>query len=373
MKKLLFSIAIVMSALAHGNADAIATGNNWKLGNISKELVIVTSQENNKHACGSAYGVFSIDITYIDDDSKNNGNAMLDCWLDIQLPTTIVSKTTALNFEKYVKKASFEILVNKSWVPMESSGLFDKSTYAHSWEGGNSLRINYFGPQDSVNANCINYKEKSTFQTRVVVILKQQAKKLYSKQFIVSYINHPQAWLQKCLIDAASNGSTTPSAPQGKRTCTGIEAYNLNIIKYNIFLELRFAKAGYQAEVAKLRSQGSLIENSCDFNSFDPVKMKQKSTQCSDETKILLLEVQNKFNILNEQYAENLKSQKLLIDKINFAGSSGKKNDQQIYQKQYEKLVSDVQWISSMRDNTIATFKALDSTCVNSGVSEPRI
>ena len=101
--------------------------------------------------------------------------------------------------------------------------------------------------------------------------------------------------------------------------------------------------------------------------------MKQKSTQCSDETKILLLEVQNKFNILNEQYAENLKSQKLLIDKINFAGSSGKKNDQQIYQKQYEKLVSDVQWISSMRDNTIATFKALDSTCVNSGISEPRI
>jgi hypothetical protein len=203
--------------------------------------------------------------------------------------------------------------------------------------------------------------------------LNKQAKKLYSKPFTVSYGNHPQEWLQKCPNDTSSSGSNTPSAPQGKRACTGIEAYNLNIIKYSILLEWRFAKAGYQTKVAKLRSQGILIEDSCDIASFDPVKMKQKSNQCTIETKSLLLEVQSKFNILNDQYIENLKSQKELIDRINFAGSSGKTQDKTKYLLQYDKMLKDVQWIYSMRDNTIATFKALDSTCANSGITEPKI
>ena len=101
--------------------------------------------------------------------------------------------------------------------------------------------------------------------------------------------------------------------------------------------------------------------------------MKQKSTQCTIETKSLLLEVQCKFNILNGEFSKNLKSQKVSIDKANFAGSSGKTKDQLKYQLQYEKLIRDLDWISSMRDNTIATFKALDSTCVNSGITEPKV
>ena len=370
MRRHLLSLAIVISFVGLGHTEASAAGNNWKLGNVAKELVVETDQENDKQACGSTFGVFIIDIAYIDNYMKNNGNAMLDCWLDMQLPKTVVSKTTAGNFERYVKKAYLEILVDKTWVPAESTGFFDKNTT--SWEL-NSLRINYFGPQDLVKKNCINYIEKSKYQTRAVVILNKQAKKLYSKSFTVSYINHPEAWLQTCPNGTSSNRNTTSSATQGKPACTGVEAYNLNIIYYNILFELRFAKGGYQAEVAKLRSQGDLIEDSCDIDSFDPVKMQQKSTLCTVQTKALLLEVQSKFNILNSQYSENLKSQKILIDKANFAGSSGKTNDQIKYQLQLEKLMQDLQWISSMRDNTIATFKALDSTCANSGISEPRI
>ena len=372
MKRLLLSLAIVIGSVALGDPEAIAIGNSWKLGNVAKELLIETNQENDKQACGSNSGVFTIDITYIDNDSKNNGNAMLDCWLDMQLPKTIVSKTTPINFEKYVKKAYFEISVNKTWLPIESSGFFDKTQTPTSWEF-NSLRINYYGPPDSVKGSCTNYKEKSTYQTRAVVILKKQAKKLYSKPFTVSYVNQPQAWLQTCQNGTTLSGTTTENAPSDKRACTGIEAYNLNIIKYNILLELRFASAGYQAEVAKLKTQGILIEDSCDIDSFDPVKMKQKSNECTIETKFLLVEVQSKFNLVNDQFTENLEAQKVSIDKANFAGSSGKPNNQIKYQLQYEKLVRDLQWISSMRDNTIATFKALDSTCANSGISEPKI
>ena len=364
-------LAIIIGFVPVGNAEAIATGNSWKLGNITKELVVGPSQENDKQACGSTSGVFTINISYVENNRVNNGGEILECWLDMQLPKTIVSKSTRLNFEKYVKKAYLEVSVNNAWIPMESSGLFDRDWIRWEWNG---LNITTFGPPDSVNRLCSNYKEKSTYQTRAVVILKKQAKKLYSKPFTVSYGNHPQEWLQTCPKGTSStSGSATPSVPQGKRECTGIEAYNLNTIKYRILLELRFASTGYQAEVAKLRSQGILIEDSCDIDSFDPVKMKQKSIQCTIQTKSLLLEVQSTFNILNDQYIQNLKSQKELVDKINFAGSSGKSQDKTRYQLQYDKVLQDVQWIYSMRENTIATFKALDSTCANSGITEPKI
>ena len=225
MKRLLFSLAIVIGSVALGNAEVIAADNSWKLGNVAKELVIETNQENNKQACGSTSGVFTIDITYIENDSKNNGNAVLDCWLDMQLPKAIVSKTTAINFEKYVKKAYFEILVNKTWLPIESSGFFDKTQTPTSWEF-NSLRINYYGPPELVKGNCTNYKEKSTYQTRAVVILNKQAKKLYSKPFTVSYGNHPQEWLRTCSISSVN----TPIPVESTGDATGQQNISCLII-----------------------------------------------------------------------------------------------------------------------------------------------
>lgn len=399
MKRLLLSLAIVVGSVALGNAEAIATGNNWKLGNPTQDLVIEYSSKNPNGICGVTKNEFRIDYTNLDKLVKSTKWTQDDriCLLNIVLPKTITSKTTSANFSKYVNIAYFEVLVGQDWIKDSQYGHFGGSschpTYCSFWAfeqnyltipvyAEKGLYSNYptLNSRELRNPICSNsqgplpYIEESTLQMRVVAELKSApSKKMYSKQFAIQYTNHPQAWLQTCLNVTPLSGSTTPSTPQGKRACTGLEAYKLNIIKYNILYELRFASAGYQAEVAKLRSQGSLIQDSCDIDSFDPVKMKQKSTQCSAQTKALLLEVQSKFNILNSQHSDNLKSQKILIDKANFAGSSGKTNDQIKYQLQLEKLIQDFQWISSMRDNTIATFRALDSTCVNAGISEPRI
>jgi hypothetical protein len=399
MKRFLLSLAIVVGSVALGNAEAIATGNNWKLGNPKQDLVIEYSSNNPNGICGATKNEFRIDYTNLDKQVKSTKWTQDDriCLLNIVLPKTITSKTTSVNFSKYVSDAYFEVLVGQDWIKDSQYGHFGgpscQPTNCSFWafqqnyliipvyaEKGLYSDYPTLNSRELRNPICSNsqgplpYIEESALQMRVVAELKSApSKKMYSKQFAIQYTNHPQAWLQTCLNETPLSGNTTPSTPQVKRACTGIEAYNLNIIKYNILYELRFASAGYQAEVAKLRAQGILIEDSCDIDSFDPVKMKQKSTQCTIQTKSLLLEIQSKFNILNDQYRENLKSQKDSIEKANFAGSSGKTNDQIKYQLQYEKLIRDLQWISSMRDNTIATFKALDSTCVNSGITEPKI
>jgi len=399
MKRFLLCLAIVIGPLALGNAETIAAGNSWKLGNPKQDLVIQYSSKNSNGICGASKNEFRIDYTNLDKQVKSTKWTQDDrlCLLNMILPNTITSKTTSANFSKYVKNAYFEVLVGQDWIKDSQYGNFGGSscgpTYCSFWAFeenyltipvylNEGLYSNYptLNSRELRNPICSNrygplpYIEESALQIRAVAELKSTpSKKLYSKQFAVEYTNHPQAWLQSCQNGTFSSGSATPSVPQGKRVCTSIEAYNLNIIKYNILLELRFAKAGYQTEVAKLRSQGILIEDSCDIAAFDPVKMKQKSTQCTIETKSLLLEVQSKFKILNGEVSENLKSQKVLIDKANLAGSSGKTQDAAKYRLQYEKVLQDVQWIYSMRDNTILTFKALDSTCANSGITEPRI
>jgi len=389
----------VFGFVAHGNAEAIAADNSWKLGNSKQDLVIEYSSKNSNEICGATKNEFRINYIYLDKQVKSTKWTRDDrlCLLNMVLPNSITSKTTSVNFSKYVKNAYFEVLVGQDWIKDSQYGHFGGSscqpTYCSYWAfeqnyltipvyAEEGLTSNYptLNSRELRNPICSNsqgplpYIEESILQMRAVAILKSSpSEKLYSKPFAVSYGNHPQDWLQTCPNGTSTSGSATPSTPQGKRACTGIEAYNLNIIKYNILLALRFASTGYQAEVATLRSQGILIEDSCDIDSFDPVKMKQKSIQCTIQTKSLLLEVQGKFNILNDQYIENLKSQKELVDRINFAGSSGKTQDKTKYQLQYEKVLKDVQWIYSMRDNTISTFKALDSTCANSGITEPKI
>jgi len=398
MRRFLLCLAIVIGSVALGNTEAIAAGNNWKLGDPKQDLVIEFSSKNPTGICGATKNEFRINYTNLDKQVKSaswNYNTDRHCLINMILPKTIISKTTSTNFDKFVKNAYFEVLVGQEWIKDSQYGHFGGAscqiTYCSFWFENNELHIPVYAERGdytypTLNNNelrnelCSNkygplpYISESILQLRAVAILKSSpSKKLYSKPFAVSYGNHPQDWLQTCPNGTSTSGSATPSTPQGKRACTGIEAYNLNIIKYNILLALRFASTGYQAEVATLRSQGILIEDSCDIDSFDPVKMKQKSIQCTIQTKSLLLEVQGKFNILNDQYIENLKSQKELVDRINFAGSSGKTQDKTKYQLQYEKVLKDVQWIYSMRDNTISTFKALDSTCANSGITEPKI
>jgi hypothetical protein len=399
MKRFPLYLATVIGFVALGNVEAIAVGNSWKLGNSKQDLVIEYSSKNSNEICGATKNEFRINYTNLDKQVKSTKWTQDDrlCLLNMVLPNSITSKTTSANFSKYVKNAYFEVLVGQDWIKDSKYGNFGgpscHPTYCSYWAfeqnyltipvyAEKGLTGNYptLNSRELRNPICSNsqgplpYIKESTLQMRAVAELKSApSKKLYSKQFAIQYTNHPQDWLQTCQKGTTFSGTTTENAPSDKRACTGIEAYNLNIIKYNILLELRFARAGYQDKVAELRSRGILIEDSCDIDYFDPVKMKQKSTQCTIETKSLLLEVQSKFNILNGEFSKNLKSQKDSIDKANFAGSSGKTKDQLKYQLQYEKLIRDLQWISSMRDNTIATFKALDSTCVNSGITEPKI
>ena len=345
----------------------------WKLGNPAKELVIETSQDNSKQACGHTSGVFTIDISYIETARKTNGGAILDCWLDMKLPTTIVPKTTPLNFEKYAKSAYFEILVDGKWVPLSLNNNFDKSYNLDAWQY-NSLRVNYYGPSDSVKKTCVNYKEKTLFQLRAASILKKQNKIIYSPAFRVEIVNHPQDWLQNCQISSNQNANTNNGVgDSGKRICTGSEIYNYNLIMYQIFYEMRFPSSNSQNKIAGYKEQGSIIEESCDRSKFDPLKMRNSANPCTTESKFNLIELATLIKTLNSQYKENLESQKQAVDKINFYQSTGQTNLATKIKTQYDGLLKDVQFIFSGREYLSSAFDALDSTCANSGITKPKI
>ena len=107
MKRFPLFLAIVIAFVALGNAEAIAAGNSWKLGNSKQDLVIEYSSKNSNEICGATKNEFRINYTNLDKQVKSTKWTRDDrlCLLNMVLPNSITSKTTSANFSKYVKNA----------------------------------------------------------------------------------------------------------------------------------------------------------------------------------------------------------------------------------------------------------------------------
>ena len=374
-----------------------ATSNTWKLGNNSKDLAIEFDSKNSSSICGSDKNQFRINYTNLDllvKNSKWNNTKQL-CKLNLILPKNLTSKTTASNFSKFVKSAYFEILVKGNWVKESDTKIFGggecSEFYCSYWSDLNYMSIPIFAfstnqeyptlkRSELRNPLCSNrygplpYILESSYRFRVVVLTNGTSpQKLYSKQFEVNYGNHPDNWIQNCQANESFSSESSERANSNKTVCSGVEVYKWNILQYQVLYELRYKSKGYQSVIAALKTQAGLIQDSCSVDLFDSVKYKNNSIECNTQEKNLLVEIVPKVNLLGDQLIENAVSQKSLISKINFAESTGKTSEATKFRLQYEKLISDAQWINPMQKALISAFRALDSSCARSGVVEPRI